>query len=135
MYKYLLLIFLALASCKRQEPGVLSKELTDWEFEYEGEWYAAKVPGNNFSDLLNHSFIKDPFYGTNEDSVQWISENDWQYRSNFILSENILKKTNHLLCFEGIDTYAKIYLNDSLLLYADNMFRKWEINLKQLLKK
>tara|TARA_B100001142_G_scaffold179806_2_gene179342 strand:+ start:1050 stop:3482 length:2433 start_codon:yes stop_codon:yes gene_type:complete len=135
LYKYLLLIFLALASCKRQEPGVLSKELTDWEFEYEGEWHAAKVPGNNFSDLLNHSFIKDPFYGTNEDSVQWISENDWQYRSNFILSENILKKTNHLLCFEGIDTYAKIYLNDSLLLYADNMFRKWEINLNQLLKK
>lgn len=122
------------SSCKKQEEGVISEEITDWKFEYNGNWHKAEVPGNNFSDLLNHNFITDPFYGTNEDSVQWVSEKDWYYKSRFSATKNTLNKQNQFLVFNGLDTYAKVYLNDFLILITDNMFRKWEVDVKSILK-
>ena len=38
------------------------------------------------------------------------------------------------LVFDGLDTYAKVWLNDSLILKANNMFRQWTISVKSLLK-
>ncbi len=36
--------------------------------------------------------------------------------------------------FEGLDTYADVYLNGKVILQANNMFRGWRINVKPLLK-
>ena len=30
-------------------------ELTDWEFEYNDQWYSAKVPGCIHTDLMAHN--------------------------------------------------------------------------------
>ncbi len=38
------------------------------------------------------------------------------------------------MVFEGLDTYAEIVLNDSLVLSADNMFRSWRIDVYGLLR-
>ena len=126
---------LFLSSCIKQEQSNLSQEINNWEFEHKNRWYEAEVPGNNFSDLLQHGLISDPFYGTNEDSVQWIAKENWIYRSKFSVLGNTLTKNNQILVFKGLDTYAKVYLNDSLLLVADNIFRKWEVDVKGILKK
>ena len=109
-------------------------EIKKWDFKYNGDWLKADVPGNNFSDLLDQNVIPDPFYGTNEDSVQWVSEREWVYRSNFKLSQDFLLKDKHEIIFHGLDTYASVYLNDSLILNANNMFRKWNVPLKGILK-
>ncbi|MBT7896208.1 MAG: glycoside hydrolase family 2 protein [Flavobacteriales bacterium] len=109
-------------------------EIKKWDFEYDGDWLKADVPGNNFSDLLDQNVIPDPFYGTNEDSVQWVSEREWVYRSNFKLSQDFLLKDKHEIIFHGLDTYASVYLNDSLILNANNMFRRWSVPLKGVLK-
>ena len=124
-----------LSSCKGEEDIILSQKINDWEFEYEGEWQKAIVPGNNFSDLLKHNFIIDPFYGTNEDSLQWVAKRDWLYKSEFLVTENTLKKQNQILVFYGLDTYAKVFLNDSLILVANNMFREWGIDVQGILQK
>ena len=123
------------SSCTKQEESILLQEISNWEFEYNGNWHQAEVPGNNFSDLLNHNFIPDPFYGTNEDSIQWVSEKNWIYRSNFTISEGTISKNNQILYFNGLDTYAKVFLNDSLILEANNMFRSWGVDVSGLLKK
>lgn len=123
------------SACSKKEKGNLTKEIRNWEFKHKNRWYEAEVPGNNFSDLLNHGLISDPFYGTNEDSVQWISEKNWSYRSNFSVTENTLTKKNQILCFNGLDTYAKVYLNDSLILQANNMFRIWDVDVSDILEK
>ncbi|MFT7588396.1 MAG: beta-mannosidase [Limisphaerales bacterium] len=34
------------------------------------------------------------------------------------------------LVFTGLDTYADVYLNDQLILQADNMFREWPVNIE-----
>ena len=85
------------------------------------------------TDLLNNGKIDDPYFGNNEQKLQWIEKENWEYMSSFNLDENILENQRIEMVFEGLDTYAKVYLNDSLLLLADNMFREWKINCKPYL--
>jgi len=56
-------------------------ELTDWQFRYYESWHPATVPGCIHTDLMAHGLIPDPFYGTNEDSVQWVGDSVWRYRT------------------------------------------------------
>ncbi len=70
---------LLLAACSSKLDMV---ELTDWQFEYNGKWYPATVPGFIHTDLMANSLIPDPYYGTNEDSVQWVyDERQWIYHT------------------------------------------------------
>ena len=43
-------------------------------------------------------------------------------------------QSNIDLVFEGLDTYANVFLNDESLLNADNMFRTWRADCKRLLR-
>ena len=36
--------------------------------------------------------------------------------------------------FEGLDTFVDVYLNDQPILHADNMFRRWRVPVKTILK-
>ena len=98
-----------------------------WEFRQAGttSWHPATVPGCVQLDLLNNKLIGDPFYRSDEDSVQWIDGNDWEYRRVFNLDASMFASPHIDLVFEGLDTYADVYLNDSLIVVADNMFREW----------
>jgi beta-mannosidase len=96
--------------------------------------YPAKVPGTVHTDLLYNKLIPDPFYGSNEKELQWIEECNWEYLCKFDCSEEIIQKKNIELVFEGLDTYAKVYLNDSLIISAFNMFRIWKSDVRKLLK-
>lgn len=76
---YMLLLPLLLAACATKPECV---ELTDWQFEYNGQWYPATVPGFIHTDLMANGIIPDPYYGTNEDSVQWVyDERQWIYHT------------------------------------------------------
>ncbi len=105
----------------------------NWEFKGIDtlDWQSAKVPGNIFSDLLEQKMIPNPFIKTNEDSVQWVSKKDWEYKTTFSLSKKQLQKKNIELHFDGLDTYATIYLNDSIILKANNAFKKYTIDIKK----
>jgi beta-mannosidase len=119
---------------KHDLPEIISLH-DNWQFKKVGDsvWQSATVPGNVHSDLLGHQLIDDPFIGDNEKDLQWISETDWEYRTNFSLDEKTLQKKRIQFNFEGIDTYASVYLNDSLILKAKNAFRAWNVNVKSLL--
>lgn len=107
-----------------------------WQFKQaRGEnWYPATVPGTVHTDLLANGIIEDPFVGLNERGVQWVDKEDWVYQTTFNVDEKILKKTNIQIEFEGLDTYADVYLNDSLIIKADNMFRRWNADVRSLLR-
>ena len=96
------------------------------------DWKPAIVPGNVFTDLLSHKIIEDPFIKNKEEKVQWVSNRSWEYKTTFTLSEAILTKEHIELHFEGLDTYAKIYINGNYQLDTDNAFRKYTISLKEL---
>lgn len=96
-------------------------------------WNKAVVPGCVHSDLLRNNLISDPYYRTNERDLQWIDKKDWEYKTTFDISGQIIKKERIELVFEGLDTYADVYLNDQKVLIADNMFREWIVDAKPFL--
>lgn len=96
--------------------------------------YPAQIPGTVHTDLLRQQLIPDPFFGENEQKVQWVEQKSWIYETLFDVPASELAKSSMELVFEGLDTYAQVYLNGKKILQADNMFRTWNIPVKGLLK-
>src|SRR5580704_5580979 len=113
-----------------------------WQFRAVGntdhadvkQWHPAQVPGVVHTDLLLNSLIPDPFDKDNEFHLQWIGLADWEYQTTFQTDAATLAHDHVDLVFAGLDTFADIFLNDQPILKADNMFRKWRIAAKPLLK-
>ena len=109
---------------------------TGWEFRQVGteNWYPATVPGTVHTDLLANGLIDDPFKDNNEKELQWIEKVNWEYRMTFHVSEEQFNEEHHELNFEGLDTYAEVFLNDELILDANNMFRSWRVDISEKLR-
>lgn len=107
-----------------------------WQFRKQGTKavYNGIVPGCIHTDLMRNNLIPDPFLGANESQVQWVSDTGWVYEKFFTLNTDFFEPRNIDLVFEGLDTYANVYLNDSLILVADNMFKQWYVPIKYILK-
>jgi beta-mannosidase len=127
----MLLLFLGCNSLEKELPIQIQLN-SNWQFKGIDtlDWKSATVPGNIYTDLIAHQIIENPFIKNNEEKVQWISNKNWEYKTTFLLSDAILKKENIALNFEGLDTYAKIYINGNYQLDTDNAFQKYSIPLK-----
>lgn len=135
--KLLLLPLLVLLAIPGQAQEVHIPLNEGWSFCQAGkeEWRSAEVPGVVQTDLLRHGLIPDFMQGSNIDSVQWIENEDWIYKRNLFVADTLLRHGHLDLVFKGLDTFAEVYLNDSLIGKADNMFRTWEWEVKRLLHK
>src|SRR5689334_15752336 len=133
----LLIVFLSALIPTLGQTSIVRFDLdSGWKFREAGktEWHAATVPGCVHTDLLNNKLIEDPFYRDNEQKQQWIGKTDWEYQTTFKAGAELLAARNVELVFEGLDTYADVYLNDRPLIKADNMFREWRVDCKGLLR-
>ncbi len=127
-----------LSSSAAWADGVVRQNIDKgWTFKQErgNNWYPATVPGVVHTDLMANKIIEDPFFRLNERGVQWVDKEDWVYKTTLNLSDELFAKDNIELYFKGLDTYADVYLNDSCILKANNMFREWRIDVKGLIKK
>jgi len=97
-------------------------------------WLSATVPGSVHQDLIAAGRIPDPFFGTNENDVQWVGEADWLYRCMFDSPADWSTSDQIDLCFEGLDTFATVWLNGESILTSDNMFVPARVPVKHLLK-
>jgi beta-mannosidase len=106
-----------------------------WEFRQAGteEWLPASVPGGVHTDLMALGHIPDPFAADNEKRVQWVAESDWIYRCSISCSPEILAEEEIFLVCEGLDTLATVVLNGHELGSTDNMFRRYEWEVKSYL--
>ncbi len=114
---------LLLAACTQKAERM---ELSDWQFEYNGQRYPATVPGFIHTDLMANGLIPDPYYGTNEDSVQWVSGRAWVYTTR-VLKKDLPKDRTQYLVFEGVAGTAELTINNELVGYIDNMFARYEV--------
>ena len=103
-----------------------------------GEWnisdscemvFKGTVPGCIHTDLFANN---DMFYEKNSQNCRFIEEREWQYTKEFFVDK---KKKKPILYFEGLDTYCEIYLNDTKIGYADNMFIPHKFSVDGILKK
>ena len=133
-----LLSMLSLVGCKQKEPILLnSSEISsEWTFQQadKEEWLPATVPGCVQTDLMKNGKIEDPFYRLNEHDVQWIDKVNWEYKTSFNIDPVTFTRDRIALDFKGLDTYADVFVNDTLVLSADNMFREWMVDVKPLVK-
>ena len=90
-------------------------------------WQAAAVPGTVHSDLFANRLIPDPYVGAPEAGLQWIGLADWEYRTRFDAPRNASGAARSDLVFEGLDTFAEVWLNGEKLLDANNAFRTWRV--------
>ena len=97
-------------------------------------WREAVVPGVVHLDLMRNDLLSDPFLGMNEKEAAWVEKNGWWYRKEFDLAPELLEENEFLLRFEGLDTFASVYLNGKKLAVADNMFIPWEFPVKEFLR-
>lgn len=141
MRTFLLVAFIglfAVVEASAQAPALLARTSLDagWRFREasKDQWYPATVPGCVHTDLLENKLIEDPFYRDNEKRQQWIGKTNWEYETVFTLEAGILKRQNIEIVFQGLDTYATVFLNDKAVLEADNMFRGWRVDIKNSLK-
>lgn len=137
MFKKIFLLIVILSNSVSAQTAYRDLSLENWTFHKQNETnkYKATVPGTVHTDLFQNQLIPDPFYGANEKLLQWIENENWEYETHFTLSNEALKNQTIELEFEGLDTYATVYLNGKVILEADNMFRKWTVAVKEALQK
>ncbi|PVH69893.1 glycoside hydrolase family 2 protein [Cadophora sp. DSE1049] len=104
-----------------------------WEFKQtdsdQNSWCLVKnVPSVVHLDLMENQKIPDPFIGLNELDVEWVGEKSWTYRTSFpapALPEN----AKAALVFQGLDTFATVKLNGSIILESSNMFLSHRVHI------
>ena len=133
-------LLLCLGACQLGKKDLTKKTQIlneDWEFFEQGDSsvYPATVPGQVHLDLLSNDLIDDPFWEDNEWKQRWIEEENWIYKTEFKVERKTLRNENIAIIFEGLDTYAEVFLNGEKVLTANNMFRTWTIDAKPFLKR
>ena len=103
------------------------------EFGNEGGWLDATVPGTVYQDLIASGRIPDPYLGQNEAQVQWVAESAWCYRTAFDLKP-AERRARMVLAFDGLDTFAQVWLNGERILVSDNMFVPARVDVTTLLR-
>ena len=146
---FLLIVPMLLTACANVET-VNKLALQDWQFEYNGQWYPATVPGFIHTDLMANGIIPDPYYCTNEDSVRWVSDSLWIYRT-YLHYDKLPDGDTLWLVFEGLAGNASLWIGNPYpedtingviivpqhIWSMDNMFCRYEIPLpgvKQMMK-
>ena len=101
------------------------KQVSEDDAESEEGWTKTSVPTEIFKDLLVAGKIKDPLVDMNEESVQWVGETDWIYRTKFSMDSERREGKRIILVFEGLDTFVDVFLNDKLILQSEVVLRLW----------
>ena len=93
------------------------------------------LPSEAHADLYAAGFIPHPYgEGDEEQQLRWIPQHTWDYFLKFDV-ENDVWQNNHIdLIFNGLDTYSDVWLNGKKILHSDNMFVRYETEVKNLLQ-
>ncbi len=98
-----------------------------------GEKYSAQVPGDiNYDMYVNKDMP--PMYVDENYKLYRFAEKDFTYKKSFELSKEDVSYDHIYLVFQGIDTYAEIYVNDNLIGKTDNAFIGYKFDVKDYAK-
>lgn len=105
----------------------------EWQISCgEGEHQAMMaVPGDVHSALHTAGVIPDPYFGRNEEVVQWVAEREWTLERRFVVPEI---DGSWYLDIDYLDTVAVVFLNDVPVLTADNCFRRYRPDVSRALQ-
>ncbi len=87
-------------------------------------WMPVMAPGDTYQALIAAGRLAHPFEGRNEAAAAWVRDREWWWRTTFEAPAPPAGGETLELVFEGLDTFATIYLDGRLLGSTDNMFRR-----------
>ncbi len=76
----------------------------------QAKWIRAEVPGSVQVSLFRAGELPDPYIHMNAKKYDWVLGKTWYYRKSFTVSASV-KDQYAFLCFDGIDYYARFWLN------------------------
>ncbi len=117
-----MLILLVVFSKSNAAKVELDSDYCDWYFSIgkNKKQYMAIVPGSNINDLVCNKLISNPYIDNNISNLKWIEDSSFTYVTAFDLQ--VRTEFKYDIIFEGLDTYAEVYLNNQLVLKGNNMF-------------
>ena len=134
----LIVILLLFASCKSNNHEVSQSLNQGWDLKTDtlGINLQVNLPSEAHADLYAAGLIPHPYgEGDEEQQLQWIPQHQWDYLLKFDVDNKVWNQDNINLIFNGLDTYADVWLNGEKILHSDNMFVRYEKEVKNLLKK
>jgi beta-mannosidase len=85
-------------------------------------WIPVAAPGDTYLALIAAGRLPHPFEGRHEADAAWVRDREWWWRTTFEAAPAHAGE-QVTLTFEGLDTFASIFLDGVLLGRTDNMFR------------
>jgi beta-mannosidase len=98
-----------------------------------GGWLPVQAPGDTYAALIEAGRLNHPFKGRAEDAAVWVRDREWWWRTT-VEAPTVRAGEIAELVFEGLDTFASIYLDGELLGCTDNMFRRYAFDVGARLK-
>jgi beta-mannosidase len=93
---------------------------------------AYAVPGDVHSALFAAGLVSDPYSGRNELDQRWVADCDWVAARTFNLGKS--PQGRYFLDIDYLDTVAEIALNGTLVLQAENCFRRYRPDVAHALR-
>ncbi|MCL1920984.1 MAG: glycoside hydrolase family 2 protein [Kiritimatiellaeota bacterium] len=93
-----------------------------------------RVPGDVHTALLKAGRIPDPYFGRNEEKVQWVGEAEWVVSRDFEVPAELLAKQEIILRLEHVDTFCTVEINGQKVGETGNRFRRYDFDVKEFLK-
>ena len=94
----------------------------------------AAVPGDVHGALLAAGRMPDPFWGRNEERVQWVAKGDWTFSRTFDVPEAFLRHASVILRLEDCDTFAAVFVNGEKLGETRDRFLRRDFDAKPALR-
>ena len=95
-------------------------------------WIPVEAPGDTYLALIAAGRLAHPFEGRNETPAAWVRDREWWWTTTF---EALPASPGEQVCliFEGLDTFATVYLDGEVLGQTDNMFRSFAFDIGERL--
>ena len=96
-------------------------------------WIAFSAPGDTYLALVEAGRLAHPFQGRSEGPAAWVRDREWWWRCEF-QAPSPSSEDRFELKFEGLDTYASVYLDGVLVGQTDNMFLQYVFDVTERIR-
>ncbi|WP_128548103.1 glycoside hydrolase family 2 protein [Larkinella soli] len=95
--------------------------------------FPTSVPNSVHWSLHKAGKLPHPYYARHSTKYRWVEEKAWYYKKSFDLPASP-EGSYVFLCFDGVDYFSKVWVNDSLAGVHEGMFGGPSVEVSRLLK-
>jgi len=95
--------------------------------------FLTSVPNSVHWSLYKAGKLPHPYYARNSTQYRWAEEKAWYYKKAFDVPADA-RGNFVFLCFDGVDYFAKVWVNDSLVGVHEGMFGGPSAEISRLLR-